>query len=227
MAERAREGLSGGTGATKKATSDAPIIDHAGHIDLFPEEKASKGIKGREKNAEAEKEAEKKRREIEDQYTMRFSNAAGYKEGMEKPWYASKRNEASVKIISDEVGKDVWGNRDPGRNERTKIRIASNDPMAFMQKAQTQLKEAERDRKRVEEERQRGLDDLRMHPRRKEKRIEQEDDLEGFSLDAPAEKERPSRHRHSHHRRRSKDRGQHHGQRHRRRSKASRSKSPI
>ncbi len=58
------------------------LVDHKGHIDLFPQEKSSRHA---EKNAEAEKEAAKKKREYEDQYTMRFSNAAGFKQGLYAP----------------------------------------------------------------------------------------------------------------------------------------------
>ncbi|TIC97452.1 Uncharacterized protein CH35J_007669 [Colletotrichum higginsianum] len=69
----------------RKSTSSAPIVDSAGHIDLFGEERKQ----GRHlKNEEAEKEAAKKKKELEDQYTMRFSNAAG-RDGLVGPWYAA------------------------------------------------------------------------------------------------------------------------------------------
>ena len=222
MGERAREGLSGESNKKKKGTSDAPLIDHSGHIDLFPQEKSSKR-KDQEKNAEAEREAEKKKREFEDQYTMRFSNAAGYKESMDKPWYASKANGDSTQSAGYGVGKDVWGNEDPRRNERATVRMKTNDPMAFMQRAQNQLKEAERDRVKFEEERQKELEDLKRRERRRrkrEKRLEEDDELEGFSLDAPVEKEHYSRHGHSHHRRQSRD-GDYREHRHHRSSKRS------
>ncbi|KAL9080487.1 MAG: hypothetical protein Q9157_000720 [Trypethelium eluteriae] len=209
IVERAREGQIEGGHAKRKAASDAPLIDHAGHVDLFPQEKAPRKTKEREKNIEAEKEAEKKKREFEDQYTMRFSNAAGNKQGMEKPWYSSNRTQFSTQSFEDEIGKDVWGNEDPRKNERAKNRIESNDPMAFMRKAQTQLKESERNRRKFEEERQTELEDLRRRERRrsrKDKRAQEEDGIEGFSLDASPGKEHRSRHRHSHHRYRSKDR---------------------
>ncbi|OHW96586.1 homocitrate synthase [Colletotrichum incanum] len=64
--------------ALRQSTSSAPIVDSTGHIDLFGEERKQ----GRHlKNEEAEKEAAKKKKELEDQYTMRFSNAAG-RDGM-------------------------------------------------------------------------------------------------------------------------------------------------
>lgn len=64
--------------ALVKKTSNAPLVDHTGHIDLFPEERSRAPI---QKNEEAEREASKKKQEYEDQYTMRFSNAAG-KDGL-------------------------------------------------------------------------------------------------------------------------------------------------
>ncbi|EFQ31163.1 blastn match against entry EMBL [Colletotrichum graminicola] len=73
------------TQTLRKSTSSAPIVDNAGHIDLFGEERKQ----GRHlKNEEAEKEAAKKKKELEDQYTMRFSNAAG-RDGLVGPWYAT------------------------------------------------------------------------------------------------------------------------------------------
>lgn len=60
-------------------SSDAPLVDHRGHIDLFPTE----GSRHRApKNAEVEAEKAKKKKEYEDQYTMRFSNAAGFKQSI-------------------------------------------------------------------------------------------------------------------------------------------------
>ena len=228
MGKRAREGLSGERGTKRKAISDAPIMDYAGHIDLFPQEKDSRKQKLPDKNAEAEKEAERKKRELGDQYTMRFSNAAGHKQSMENPWYSSNGNKSSGQHIGDEVGKDVWGNEDPGRNARAKTRMKSNDPMALMQRAQTRLKGAEKDRSKFEAERQRELRDLERrerHRRRKEKRAEEDNGLEGFSLDDPPAEEKSSRHqRHSHHRHQNRD-GEYRHKEHYRSSRKSRSES--
>ncbi|KAI4755045.1 hypothetical protein E4T52_10334 [Aureobasidium sp. EXF-3400] len=65
---------------------DVSVTDHAGHIQLFaaPNERA---LLTNSRNAEAEAEKAKKAREIEDQYTMRFSNAAGFKQSASSaPW---------------------------------------------------------------------------------------------------------------------------------------------
>ncbi|OCK83765.1 hypothetical protein K432DRAFT_321677 [Lepidopterella palustris CBS 459.81] len=183
----------------RKPTSDAPLTDHAGHINLFPVDERDK--RKNEKNAEAEAEKRKKERELEDQYTMRFSNAAG-RGGLEKPWYtvskgvapteadATKADEGKLLEFSSVLSKDVWGNEDPRRREREKMRITTSDPFAFMQKAQYQLKKAERDRKNWAEEREREVRELRAireredrrerhGKKKKKKRSHGDDDLEG------------------------------------------------
>ncbi|KAF3041198.1 hypothetical protein E8E11_004977 [Didymella keratinophila] len=143
----------------RKLASDAPLTDHAGHIDLFPVD-IKEAIK-HEKNAEAEKEKRKKEQAFEDQYTMRFSNAAG-KDGLEQPWYTAQQRtaraagEESAVLYPALENKNVWGNEDPRRKERELARISSNDPFAFMQKAQTQLKKSKEDKKKWSDERYPG-----------------------------------------------------------------------
>lgn len=214
--------------AKRKPTSDAPLMDHAGHIDLFP---IDPKISARnEKNAEAEADAAKKKREFEDQYTMRFSNAAG-KQGLEKkPWYASTAHTSKTALASgsdkapsldlaEAPGKDAWGNEDPMRKERDRMRVSANDPLAFMHRAQTQLKDAERDRRKWVEERQREMKTLSERESRKERRKKNrpdhsEDDLEGFTLDATPKEQKEKRSgrrehessRHRHHRSPSRSR---------------------
>ncbi|KAJ5989187.1 hypothetical protein N7481_004397 [Penicillium waksmanii] len=80
-----------------------PLWDNSGHINLFPE-----GSKKAEKNSEAEAEKKKKERSYEDQYTMRFSNAEGFKEQAgRQPWYSSG---AQVVTAPDAMpDKNVWG----------------------------------------------------------------------------------------------------------------------
>jgi hypothetical protein len=161
----------------RSTASDAPLQDHAGHIDLFPVDMNE--VLKREKNAEAEREKRKKEKALEDQYTMRFSNAAG-RGGTEQPWYTAQQRpprdkgklpDAAQDTAAYEgfVNKDVWGNEDPRRKEREQARISSSDPFAFMQQAQAQLKKAKRDKKLWVEERNRELQELRATQ-------EQEDD---------------------------------------------------
>jgi hypothetical protein len=151
----------------RKPDSEAPLTDHAGNINLFPID--AKEVRKREKNEEAQKEKKKKEQALEDQYTMRFSNAAG-RGGIEKPWYTSgtrkaikKGNDTDDKSLdyADFRNKDVWGNEDPRRKEREQARIISNDPFAFMQKAQVQLKRSKEDKKKWADERERELRELR------------------------------------------------------------------
>ena len=207
-----------------KESQDVPLIDHAGHLQLIPapDEKA---IRKAEKKAEAEAEKAKKRKREEDQYTMRFSNAAGFKNGMEKPWYASSSTKSSTDstsralVLPDVQEKDVWGNEDPRRKEREHNRISTNDPFAAMQQAQRQLKQSERDRDNWKKERSAEIEELnraeerrRRHEKKHRRRNEDDDSLEGFSLDAASasNRERSDHDRHRsrrhHHRRKSRSR---------------------
>ncbi|GKZ30925.1 hypothetical protein AbraIFM66950_010662 [Aspergillus brasiliensis] len=138
-------------------SSDAPLHDSTGHIDLFPSEEKRKPA---EKNAEAEKETKEKRRELEDQYTMRFSNAAGFRQSVSQdPWYSSSKREGAA--TESMPSKDVWGNEDPLRREREKARMDASDPLAAMRKGVRQLKTVEQERKRWNEERSRELEALK------------------------------------------------------------------
>ncbi|WQF82467.1 Putative CBF1-interacting co-repressor CIR domain, leukocyte receptor cluster member 1 [Colletotrichum destructivum] len=145
----------------RKSTSSAPIVDSAGHIDLFGEERKQ----GRHlKNEEAEKEAAKKKKELEDQYTMRFSNAAG-RDGLVGPWYAASGAITELEPPS----KDVWGNEDPGRKKRDAERIVSNDPLALMKMGASRVRQVKKERQNFEAERQRELEQLREEEKRKRK----------------------------------------------------------
>ena len=202
-------------------TSNAPLIDHAGHINLFPVEGPQRNGT---KNEEAEKEASKKKREYEDQYTMRFSNAAGFKQSVgQKPWYQSMGEAPEEETVS----KDVWGNEDPRRKERYKMRVAADDPLAMIQKGVTDLRKVERERKKWKEEREKEIKELidserksEKREKRKRRRSSKDDRLEGFCLDDGEEpksgrrldnrdeddKSSRSHHRHSH----SSERGRSH-----------------
>jgi hypothetical protein len=213
-----------------KDDSDAPLQDHAGHIQLFsaPEERQSR----KSETSKDEKAAKRKRDEQEQQqHGMRFSDAAGYRTGTNKPWYtASDRptrednhKPTSELVLAEVQGKDVWGNEDPRRIERERTRLVSSDPFAMMQQAQKQLKRSEGDREKWQAKRDRELRQLkkeeerkRRHERkhesrRRSRRDEGYDGLEGFSLDGPktesrGDHDRHRRHRHSHSHRREKSR---------------------
>jgi len=187
-------------------TSNNPITDSRGHIDLFPPRSQHQ-----EKNEEAEAEHAKKKREYEDQYTMRLSNAAGFKQGLTTPWYSTTtQNEAEI------PAKDVWGNDDMGRREREKRRATANDPLAAMKRGVKQLREMEKSRKEWLAERERELRELKELGRsrcsrtklsRRDGRSNESSELESFSLDSkedrPKDKDHKDRNGHKHHKPRS------------------------
>ena len=203
---------------TLRRPIDAPLVDHAGHIDLFPQERAGKPAK----NAEAEKEAAQKKKEYEDQYTMRFSNAAGFKQGLENPWY-SKTSATVSAVEEDAPSKNVWGNEDPRRKERDAARIVSSDPLAAMRQGAAQVRQVERERKRWREEKERELRELREEEKRqrRRRRHDDRDELESFRLDEPDssrrrehDRDRQRRHRHNESRRSHRDESSGHKHRH-------------
>ena len=211
--------------------SDAPVVDRAGHIDLFPQDPSRKPV---EKNPEVEKEVAKKKKEYEDQYTMRFSNAAGFKQGLENPWY-SKPTAAPQAVEGETHSKDVWGNEDPRRKEREAARIVSNDPLAFMKQGAAQVRQVEKERKRWREEKEKEMRELEEAERRRQRRkrrweADDGDKLEDFRLDdsekGPTRRghdghdreRRHHRHKESRHRPHRDDEGRHrHRSRHRHR----------
>lgn len=214
-----------------KKSSNAPLTDANGHINLFPVDGTRHNAP---KNAEAEAEKAKKQKEFEDQYTMRFSNAAGFKQAIgEKPWYhktsATKDGDGEVEAPS----KDIWGNEDPRRKEREKIRTIADDPLAAIQKGVAGVRKVERERKKWKEEKVREIRELEDAEKRRDRRRKRReaDELENFSLDDAVETDDHARrhhrlHRsrdayspHSHERRsRSPDRSRHRSHQHRHRT---------
>ena len=220
--------------SNNKKSSSAPLTDANGHINLFPMD----GTQHRapDKNAEREAEKAKRKKEFEDQYTMRFSNAAGFKQDVgEKPWYQQTglpKGDGDIDAgdVQAPLMKDVWGNDDPRRQERAKLKAAAEDPLAAMRKGVTGLREAEREKKRWKEERDREIRELEGEERRRERRRKKRrrrggsqdegDELEGFSLegdDGAGADDRTRRRQHHHgHRHRhegSRDRSRHRSQR--------------
>ncbi|KAL2214287.1 hypothetical protein CC79DRAFT_1363061 [Sarocladium strictum] len=159
----ARERQGGGS-IERATTSSAPIIDHAGHIDLFGNEKERQHS---EKNDEVERQKKKKERDFEDQYTMRFSNAAG-RNASGKPWYSTSSSEVAT-VTAKPPSKDVWGNDDPKRQERETKRAAASDPLAMMRSGAAKVRELKKERKKAREEREAELNDLKKEDRRRER----------------------------------------------------------
>lgn len=112
----------------------------------------------------AEKELRKKKKELEDQYTMRFSNAGG-QTGTHDPWYSKRRLGAT-----EEATKDVWGNEDAGRKDRDVQRMKSNDPLALMKRGASQVRALKKERMRDLEERDAELTQLRQEQGRRDRR---------------------------------------------------------
>ncbi len=208
--------------------ADVPLTDRKGHINLFPTPPSRRQDA---KNPEAEAEAARKKREFEDQYTMRFSNAGGFKNAIgAKPWYHSMGANADHGERGAEgaepVSKDVWGNEDPRRKERERARLAADDPLAIIQKGVSGLREVERERKKWKAEKEREMQELlreeknnkkKRKPRRESRRTryvdDDDDELENFSLErpdtaVPRSSTHDSSHHHNHH--------DHHDHRHRR-----------
>lgn len=197
-----------------KKSSDAPITDHKGHINLFPVEGSKRHVP---KNAEVEAEKAKKQKEFEDQYTMRFSNAAGFKQVVgQKPWYHTISANEEKNHETEIPSEDVWGNEDLRRKEREKIRMAADDPLAAIQKGVAGVREAEKERKKWKEEKDQEIRELEESERRrrKKRRGRDEDDLEGFSLDDHRSHRRRSRET-QRHRSRSGERSRHRSHHHR------------
>lgn len=181
-------------GARRTVGNDAPITDHAGHINLFPAPSSRHHV---QKNPEAEAEAARKRREFENQYTMRFSNAAGFKQDIgANPWYSSLKATSTesdkVDVSEGVVGKDVWGNEDPRRKERERMRMDASDPLTAIRQGVQTLRKVERERKVWTEEREREERELKAlaelqwrEGKRRGKKHYDSDELEDFSLDAP------------------------------------------
>lgn len=147
-------------------TSNAPLTDARGHINLFPTAAEGASQRNGPKNAEAEAETARKKREFEDQYTMRFANAAGFKQAVgQTPWYHHSGNDhhdgdAVTGKTEPHHPTNIWGNPDPRRVERQTARLAADDPLAAIQCGVRELQDVERERARWREEQRREIREL-------------------------------------------------------------------
>ena len=180
----------------RSTTSNAPLVDASGHTNLFPVE--SSRHRG-PKNPEAEAERAKKEKELEDQYTMRFSNAAGFKNDIgQMPWYQTSQALDNEK--DEAVSKDVWGRSDPRRKERDQMRLEANDPLMMMKQGVKELRKVQKERKEWSKERMEEFDEPRSK-RHGRKRHRDEAELDDFRLDDSSESaQRKSGHRREGHR---------------------------
>lgn len=168
--------------AEPKRGSGAPL-ELAGLLDPAEQRQLMKPPSSDEVAAEKQRAAQRLANPV-------LKDALGIKED---PWFVKPLKPGEV---AEEPGRDAWGNEDPGRKARDMVRLDKNDPLAMMKRGAAKVREVTQERKREMEERERELKILRKEERRREKRRkrdhqarDQVDDLEGFSLDAPAEQD--------------------------------------
>ena len=152
-----------------KTSSSAPLIGRDGHFDLLGDEKARRHS---EKNEELERETAKRKREYEDQFSMRLSNAAG-KDGVKEPWY---KTPGELSTGFNPPAKDVWGNEDPMRREREVNRLAANDPLSMMKNGAAKVREVNKARRAAQQEREEELRKLQKEQRRRERHERREEE---------------------------------------------------
>lgn len=152
-----------------KTSSSAPLIGRDGHIDLLGDDRARRHS---EKNEEAGRETAKSKREYEDQFAIRLSNAAG-RNGVKDPWYTAT---GDLSTQSEPPAKDVWGNEDPRRRERDAKRLVSNDPLAMMKSGAARVREVNKARMAAQHEREEELRKLKKEERRRERHERRRDE---------------------------------------------------
>ena len=192
---------------------DAPLVDEAGHINLFPMQQKEKERKPTQKSA-MEAERSKPRKEQEDQHSMRFSDAAGRRQDIhEKPWYQESAAYDKPRLDLDAPLKDVWGNEDTGRKEREKMRMVADDPLALMKKGASAVREIEKYKNEWAREKRREIEALDKEQSRSESRRRRKErkDLESFKMDddhrsyGGREPRSAEHHRRHHHRSRKEE----------------------
>ena len=169
----------------QRVQRERTIVDSQGHISLFDAPAEEPKRRPREEAKEARK------RDEEQGVGMRFSHAAGYHANGSTPWYVDGKSGPNKNgHVHDRDGKDAFGHLDPERKQCDQKRSSANDPMAFMNRAQTQLRQAEKDKAdwamRKKQEIEALEKEQREERRRRRKRRERDDSvdsLEGFSLD--------------------------------------------
>jgi hypothetical protein len=176
-----------------KTAEVTSLLDKGGHINLFPDNAVRKS-KG---NDEVAAEDAKRQQALEDQYTLRFANAAGKLKGSDKPWYTGPATDGLPD--SGAVPKNVWGIEDPRRKAREQKRLNANDPLAAMKKGVKQLREADKHREEWRAQRERDLNEVEELARkldsRRKRRHSDEESLDGFDLDEGYDKDRSERRR--------------------------------
>lgn len=212
-----RDGGERRRGSEKRAgRDDLPLVDAAGHIQLFAPSDAPQNSRSLAKRDRDPTQALRQQQQAErEEGSLRFSQAGANRSNpTSKPWYAGSGSgysgtetldEKNMLLAGESTGRDVWGNEDPGRKTRDAVRTAAADPMAVMQMAQKKLKQVERERevwkktREVEVGMRRGASERPVHSREGERRHRSSHRRRSRSR-SPGE----ARSHHRHHRRRSR-----------------------
>jgi hypothetical protein len=91
-------------------------------------------------------------------------------------------------------GKNVWGNKDPRRSNRDAARLASSDPLAAMRQGAAKVREVNRERRQLVEDKQKEMLDLQKEESSKRKRRVEDDDIEELDLYHSGKLKRHDRH---------------------------------
>jgi hypothetical protein len=156
---------------------NSSIVDKRGNINLFP--KADSQSTGSHGESHLKKEIDRQKA-AEGYSAMRLSDAAGRTK--RDPWYLQS-NQPSTQV-HDQVKADMK------RLDRNTHRKAAADPLATMKRAQSQLREARREK----EEQEKDLQMMRQHERSKERKLDR------FSLDSIASDQNRTTSQRRHHR---------------------------
>ncbi|KAL2437112.1 hypothetical protein ABEF95_016343 [Exophiala dermatitidis] len=171
---------------------DDSIVDSNGNISLIPVRHQHQQQLHNDSSGSA---ARKKAKIDEDPYTVYLSHAAGKDKDLatSKPWYYGGSSTGNDGLLT----RAKWGDDSDRRRERESARIASQDPLATMKRGVRQLREAEKQRQKWMEQRERDLrevEDLAVAAGARKRKGTIDDESHG------------DKHHHHHHRRRRKRR---------------------
>ncbi|KAJ4505859.1 hypothetical protein HRR78_007612 [Exophiala dermatitidis] len=131
---------------------DDSIVDSNGNISLIPVRHQHQQQLHNDSSGSA---ARKNSKIDEDPYTVYLSHAAGKDKDLatSKPWYYGGSSTGNDGLLT----RAKWGDDSDRRRERESARIASQDPLAMMKRGVRQLREAEKQRQKWMEQRERDL----------------------------------------------------------------------
>lgn len=177
--------------------------DELSHLDQEERRPKHSSRNGRPKDASRDAqgnllEANVTHEQLDSISNMRFRDAAGRHNGAQHPWYST----ATSADPTSNVGRDVWGNEDAGRQARDQKRLDASDPLLAIKRGVRQLKDVEKQKTEWRKERERDLyevEDLarrERHRRRREERHKHDKDKDRHrdrNRDRDRDKHRPRR----------------------------------